>query len=113
MAVAALPDLDQLDVEALKALLIAEREQRLQAHLELASRLELIEQLKLVIEKYRRMIFGRKSGKQPYWRSTLNRWHLQPAVKQAGIQGRIGWHTFRRTYATLPRRQCPFRRYAA
>jgi integrase len=22
-------------------------------------------------------------------------------VKQAGIQGRIGWHTFRRTYATL------------
>jgi integrase len=40
-------------------------------------------------------------GKQPYWPSTLNRWHLQPAVKQAGIQGRIGWHTFRRTYATL------------
>jgi integrase len=40
-------------------------------------------------------------GKQPYWPSTLNRWHLQPAVKQAGIQGRISWHTFRRTYATL------------
>jgi integrase len=40
-------------------------------------------------------------GKQPYWPGTLNRWHLQPAVQAAGIQGRIGWHTFRRTYATL------------
>ncbi len=40
-------------------------------------------------------------GTQPYWPGTLNRWHLQPAVKAAGIQGRIGWHTFRRTYATL------------
>jgi integrase len=38
---------------------------------------------------------------QPYWPGTLNRWHLQPAVKAAGIEGRIGWHTFRRTYATL------------
>jgi len=36
-----------------------------------------------------------------YWPGTLNRWHLQPAVKAAGIEGRIGWHTFRRTYATL------------
>jgi integrase len=43
----------------------------------------------------------RTNGEQPYWPGTLNRWHLQPAVKAAGIQGRIGWHTFRRTYATL------------
>jgi integrase len=41
------------------------------------------------------------NGVQPYWPGTLNRWHLQPAVKAAGIEGRIGWHTFRRTYATL------------
>lgn len=41
------------------------------------------------------------NGKQPYWPGTLNRWHLQPAVKAAGIKGDIGWHTFRRTYATL------------
>ncbi len=41
------------------------------------------------------------NGKQPYWPGTLNRWHLQPAVKAAGIKGNIGWHTFRRTYATL------------
>ena len=40
-------------------------------------------------------------GEQPYWPSTLNRWHIQPAVKAAGLEGRIGWHTFRRTYATL------------
>jgi integrase len=40
-------------------------------------------------------------GVQPYWPSTLNRWHIQPAVKAARIEGRIGWHTFRRTYATL------------
>ncbi|HUB19795.1 MAG TPA: tyrosine-type recombinase/integrase, partial [Acidobacteriaceae bacterium] len=37
------------------------------------------------------------NGVQPYWPGTLNRWHLQPAVKAAGIQGRIGWHTFRHT----------------
>ena len=38
---------------------------------------------------------------QPYWSGTLNHWHLKPAVKAAAIQGRIGWHTFRHTYATL------------
>lgn len=41
------------------------------------------------------------NGVQPYWPGTLNRWHLQPAAKSAGLQGRIGWHTFRHTYATL------------
>ena len=41
------------------------------------------------------------NGVQPYWPGTLNRWHLRPEVKAAGIEGRIGWHTFRRTYATL------------
>jgi len=41
------------------------------------------------------------NGKQPYWPGTLNRWHLQPAVKAVGVKGKVGWHTFRRTYATL------------
>lgn len=41
------------------------------------------------------------NGTQPYWPGTLYRWHLQPAVKAAGIKGKVGWHTFRRTYATL------------
>ncbi len=41
------------------------------------------------------------NGTQPYWPGTLNRWHLQPAVKAVGIKGKVGWHTFRRTFATL------------
>src|ERR1035438_1360300 len=61
MTFAALPDLDQLDAEALKALLIARHSELMEQH---HTDAELIEHLKLVIEKYRRMIFGRKSEKQ-------------------------------------------------
>ena len=53
MISAPLPNLDTLDIEALKALVIARRESSHQQ----------IEHLKLVIEKYRRMIFGSKSEK--------------------------------------------------
>jgi transposase len=72
MVRAALPDLDALDIEALKALVLAQHEQR-QRHLEAlaqqreehqAERLshtQQIEHLKLVVEKLRRMLFGRKS----------------------------------------------------
>jgi transposase len=56
MVVAALPDLDQLDIEALKMLIVAQRES-------LASHTQQVEHLKLVIEKLRRMIFGAKSEK--------------------------------------------------
>src|SRR5579863_466541 len=49
----ALADLDSLDKETLKALLIRER----------SSSLQQIEHLKLVIEKLRRMLFGVKSEK--------------------------------------------------
>jgi transposase len=56
MDVAALPDLDQLDNEALKALVVAQRES-------LDSHTQQVEHLKLVIEKLRRMIFGAKSEK--------------------------------------------------
>jgi len=56
MISAVLPDLDALDIEALKALVIAQ-------HQNLSSNTQEIEHLKLVIEKYRRMIFGRKSEK--------------------------------------------------
>ena len=31
----------------------------------------------------------------------LYRAHLEPAAKAAGIPGKIGWHTFRHTFATL------------
>lgn len=40
-------------------------------------------------------------GEQPYWPGTLLQRHLQPAAKRAGITKRIGWHTFRRSFATL------------
>lgn len=60
MDVSALPDLDQLDIEALKALVVEQREQHLKA---LSSKTQQVEHLKLVIEKLRRMIFGAKSEK--------------------------------------------------
>jgi peptidoglycan hydrolase CwlO-like protein len=56
MVAAALPDLDQLDLEALKALVVAQHES-------LDSHSQQVEHLKLVIEKLRRMIFGAKSEK--------------------------------------------------
>jgi len=60
---APLPDLDGLDPETLKALLIAKHNESVEQHKQLTSNSEEIEHLKLVIEKYRRMIFGRKSEK--------------------------------------------------
>lgn len=54
-----LPDLDALDIEALKALVIAQHSELLEHQ----SNAQEIERLKLIIEKYRRMIFGRKSEK--------------------------------------------------
>lgn len=63
MLPAPLPDLDGLDPEALKALLIAKHNESVEQHKRLRSTWQEIEHLKLVIEKYRRMIFGRKSEK--------------------------------------------------
>lgn len=40
-------------------------------------------------------------GKLPYWPDMLLRRHILSAAKRLGIQKRIGWHTFRRTAATL------------
>jgi transposase len=66
----ALPDLDTLNHEALKALIVAQHaqilskdEQLLHKEEQLASRDEEIERLKLLIAKLRRMQFGRKSEK--------------------------------------------------
>jgi transposase len=67
---ASLPDLNTLDPEALKALIVAQHqqllskdEQLLRKEEQLASRDEEIERLKLLIAKLRRMQFGRKSEK--------------------------------------------------
>lgn len=66
----ALPDLDTLTPESLKALIVAQHEQilskdeqLLRKDEQLASRDEEIERLKLLIAKLRRMRFGRKSEK--------------------------------------------------
>ena len=63
MLPAPLPDLDALDPEALKSLVIAKHNESVRQHEQLTSKAHEIEHLKLVIEKYRRMIFGRKSEK--------------------------------------------------
>src|SRR2546430_14049468 len=60
---AALPDLDTLNHEALKALIVAQHAQILSKDEQLASRDEEIERLKLLIAKLRRMQFGRQSEK--------------------------------------------------
>src|SRR5215472_11868171 len=60
---AALPDLNQLNPEELKTLIVAQHQQLLSKDEQLASRDSEIEQLKLLIAKLRRMQFGRKSEK--------------------------------------------------
>lgn len=40
-------------------------------------------------------------GKQPYWPGTLWRYYGRPAVKRAGVNKHVSYHTFRRTFGTL------------
>ena len=40
-------------------------------------------------------------GKKPLNPGMLLRWHLNPAARSAGISGKIGWHTFRRSLASF------------
>ncbi len=40
-------------------------------------------------------------GRQPYWPDSLLRKVIRPAAKRAKITKHIGWHSFRRTPATL------------
>ncbi len=40
-------------------------------------------------------------GEKPYWPDMLLRRHILPAAHRLGIRKRIGWHTFRRTAASL------------
>ena len=44
---------------------------------------------------------GKRRGKQPLWLCKIMGYHILPAAKNLGIEKRIGWHTFRRTYSTL------------
>lgn len=40
-------------------------------------------------------------GQKPYWANTLLTRHIRPAAIRASIGKKIGWHTFRRSFATL------------
>jgi integrase len=42
-----------------------------------------------------------KQGRQPLWLATVMRYYIQPAARRAGINKKIGWHTFRHTFSTL------------
>ena len=42
-----------------------------------------------------------KKGRKPYWPDMLLKRHLVPTAERFGIKKKIGWHTFRRTYASL------------
>ncbi len=43
----------------------------------------------------------RSEGRKPYWPHMILKRHIQRTAKNLGINKRIGWHTFRRTYASL------------
>ncbi len=44
---------------------------------------------------------GKKRGKQPLWLSKIMQYHIQPLVQSLGINKRVSWHTFRRTFTSL------------
>jgi site-specific recombinase XerD len=46
---------------------------------------------------------ARNRGRMPLWGPAILRKYIQPAARDAGIERRIGWHTFRHTYSTLLR----------
>jgi len=41
------------------------------------------------------------SGKLPYWSFSIFRTYIKPALKEAKITSKVGWHTFRHSYATI------------
>jgi integrase len=41
------------------------------------------------------------SGKLPYWSFSIYRTYIKPALREAKITDKVGWHTFRHTFATI------------
>src|SRR3954451_4635467 len=87
MLPAPLPDLDGLDPEALKALLIATHNESIEQHKQLRSNSQEIEHLKLVIEKYRGMSSGpkreKRTGEPQKWQLLLEELETTQAADQA------------------------------
>jgi integrase len=42
-----------------------------------------------------------RGARQPYWDDSILKRRIRPAALRAGLTKRIGWHTFRHTFATL------------
>jgi integrase len=40
-------------------------------------------------------------GKRPYYGESAMAGHILPAVREARINKQVGWHTFRRSFATM------------
>ena len=91
MISAPLPNLDTLDIEALKKMVVAQRNQLLEQQQLASQQMEQaggnIEHLKLVIDKYKRMIFGTKSeklkGELEQLEFQLEELEIQQAARQA------------------------------
>ena len=107
MLPAPLPDLDGLDPETLKALLIAKHNESVQQHKQLKSNTHEIEHLKLVIEKYRRMIFGSKSeklkGQLEQLEFQLEELETEQAAAEAAQPSSARWRTLRPSISAIPR----------
>ena len=43
----------------------------------------------------------RTRGRKPYWPDMILHRHIQPLAKKLGIMKTIGWHTFRRSFASI------------
>lgn len=41
------------------------------------------------------------SGRLPYWSFSIYRTYIKPALKEAKITSKVGWHTFRHSFATI------------
>ena len=44
---------------------------------------------------------SRSRGKKPVWPDMILRRSIQPLARKLGIEGNVGWHTFRRTFCSL------------
>lgn len=49
---------------------------------------------------------AKMDGLQPYWPETMLKCFVKPAARRLGIMKQIGWHSFRRTFATLLESSC-------